>query len=68
MKRMRHTPEQILRDAEVQLGTGVTIAEVSRALGVSEAPAGLGAGAAALASRGAEGAPAGAQAKAAGFE
>ena len=31
MKRKRHTPEQIigkLRDAELQLGTGVTIAEV----------------------------------------
>jgi transposase-like protein len=39
MKRTRHTPEQIvrqLRDAEVQLSTGATIAEVSKSLGVSE--------------------------------
>ena len=39
MKRTRHTPEQIirkLRDAEVQLGAGATIAEVSRSLGISE--------------------------------
>lgn len=39
MKRTRHTPEQIirkLREAEVLLGTGATIAEASRSLGVSE--------------------------------
>lgn len=39
MKRKRHTPEEIirkLRDAETQLATGATIADVSRKLGVSE--------------------------------
>jgi transposase-like protein len=39
MKRTRHTPEQIigkLREAEVRLGSGETIAEVSRSLGISE--------------------------------
>jgi transposase-like protein len=39
MKSMRHTPEQVirkLREAEVLLAGGATIAEASRALGVSE--------------------------------
>ena len=39
MKRSRHTPEQVirkLREAEVMLGEGRTIAEAARELGVSE--------------------------------
>lgn len=39
MKRKRHTPEQIirkLREAEMQLAGGATIADVSRRLEVSE--------------------------------
>lgn len=40
MKRKRHTPEQIirhLRDAEMKLGNGATVAEVCKELGISEA-------------------------------
>lgn len=47
MKRTRHTPEQIigkLREAEAQLGDGVTIAEVSKALEISENTFHVGAG------------------------
>lgn len=39
MKRKRHTPEEIirkLRDADVQLANGATIADVSKLLGISE--------------------------------
>ena len=39
MKRSRHTPEQVirkLREAEVMLGEGKTIAEAAKELGVSE--------------------------------
>jgi transposase-like protein len=39
MKRSRHTPQQIirkLRDAEVMLGEGKTVAEAAKELGVSE--------------------------------
>jgi hypothetical protein len=39
MSRRRHTPEQIitaLREAEVGLVNGKTVAEVSRDLGISE--------------------------------
>lgn len=39
MKRKRHTPEQIvakLREAEVDLGRGLSISAVSKKLGVSE--------------------------------
>ena len=39
MKRKRHTPEQIvkhLRDAEVMLGEGKTVAQVCKKLGVTE--------------------------------
>ncbi len=39
MKRSRHTPEQVirkLREAEVMLGEGRTIAEAAKELGVSE--------------------------------
>ncbi len=39
MKRKRHTPEEIirkLREAETQLGSGATVADVSKKLGVSE--------------------------------
>jgi len=39
MKRKRHTPEEIirkLRDADVQLANGATIADVSKPLGISE--------------------------------
>lgn len=39
MKRSRHTPQQIirkLRDAEVMLGEGRTVAEAAKELGVSE--------------------------------
>ncbi len=39
MKRKRHTPEEIirkLREAETQLGSGSTVADVSKKLGVSE--------------------------------
>ena len=38
MKRSRHTPEQVirkLREAEVMLGEGKTIAEAAKELGVS---------------------------------
>jgi transposase-like protein len=39
MKRIRHTPEQIirkLREADAELAAGKTIPEVSKALGVAE--------------------------------
>jgi transposase-like protein len=39
MKRSRHTPEQVirkLREAEVMLGEGKTIAEAAKELGISE--------------------------------
>lgn len=39
MKRKRHTPEEIirkLRDADASLATGATIADASKALGISE--------------------------------
>jgi transposase-like protein len=39
MKRKRHSPEQIvkqLRDAEQMLGTGKTVAQVCKKLGVTE--------------------------------
>ena len=39
MKRIRHTPEQIirkLREADAELASGKTIPEVSKALGVAE--------------------------------
>lgn len=39
MKRKRHTPEQViakLREADAALAAGKTIAEVAKALGVSE--------------------------------
>lgn len=39
MKRKKHTPEQIvkkLREAEMELGKGATVADVSRRLAVSE--------------------------------
>lgn len=39
MKRKKHTPEQIvkkLREAEMELGKGASVADVSRKLGVSE--------------------------------
>ena len=39
MKRKKHTPEQIvkkLREAEMELGKGATVPDVSRKLGVSE--------------------------------
>ena len=39
MSRRRHTPEQIitaLREAEVGLASGKTVAEVSREIGISE--------------------------------
>ena len=39
MKRKKHTPEQIvkkLREAEMELAKGATVADVSRRLGVSE--------------------------------
>jgi len=39
MKRKRHTPEEIIRkrrNADASLATGATIAEVSKALGISE--------------------------------
>lgn len=40
MKRIRHSPEQIirkLREADAELASGKTIAEVCKALGVAEA-------------------------------
>jgi putative transposase len=40
MKRIRHTPEQIirkLREADAELASGKAIAEVCKALGVAEA-------------------------------
>jgi hypothetical protein len=43
MRRSRHTPQQIirkLRDAEVMLGEGKTVAEAAKELGVSS-PGGL---------------------------
>lgn len=39
MKRKRHTPEEIirkLRDAEAQIASGASIAEVGKKLGISE--------------------------------
>jgi putative transposase len=39
VKRKKHTPEQIvkkLREAEMELGKGATVPDVSRKLGVSE--------------------------------
>lgn len=39
MKRKRHTPDEIirkLREADAQLASGATVADVSRSLGVSE--------------------------------
>ena len=39
MKRKKHTPEQIvkkLREAEMELGKGASVPDVSRKLGVSE--------------------------------
>lgn len=40
MKRVRHTPEQVirkLREADAELASGKTIAEVCKGLGVAEA-------------------------------